>query len=731
METLKLSEVEQQCYGKLFSCCDTENAGYVSWNKASELFLASLLPFETLSKITDLCGVKRVGQFKRSQFYIALRLISAAQNGLPIELESFHSNVDLVLPSFSKFDEKDKRLQEQQQTLFSQYVLGTSNDGMNNINTYIQQQQAQLPPGAILPPPPANRGHTRTAPVSQPRSNNIFLNDVDNTSVLRPQLVSQVIPSGNQISSPEENSAPNCMTLTPQNSINNCESDSLIEKNWSGYSKSENQPSWMQLEEHHQLLSNEDDSSDRHSSDEENDPFILTEELRKYYTEHFKSLQSDVEGVIPGAAVKQFFEQSGLPTQELSKIWQHADVDRDGALSLEEFFVAMHLVVLRRNKIELPETLPQSLQPQSLKKSAGINLMTFLSFIFLVNSPSSPSSADTASLLKEKQWTKFNDSPVSSISSPSMKPVNFDFPSVAVEQDPKILHPVPVRLSPDQMISSSDEGQDIAKLRTVSEPIPYKPLQDPSSPTSCKSPKRIIDSSHFGPDSKIAPHPSQAIQRPTPRKPSAPGPGALPPPPSSQVTSPADTDESKNPASSYSGPSSTGGPFHSGPKKEPPPPPPPRPKRNHARSSSLDLNRLGKSAVGNPPAVPPRVSPGIGTPKKLVGQHSESEVSAIEPANFAQFSDMQQNSTNKNHEDLKEINDDSLDRRRHLSAPLLSTKAKETRDKKDLSAAIKAYRKQNSIQSRLNGELNQELSEIMEERIALEIQLERLKPFSS
>lgn len=30
-----------------------------------------------------------------------------------------------------------------------------------------------------------------------------------------------------------------------------------------------------------------------------------------------------------------------------------------------------------------------------------------------------------------------------------------------------------------------------------------------------------------------------------------------------------------------------------GPKKEPPPPPPPRPKHNHIRSSSLDLNRLG------------------------------------------------------------------------------------------------------------------------------------------
>lgn len=46
------------------------------------------------------------------------------------------------------------------------------------------------------------------------------------------------------------------------------------------------------------------------------------------------------------------------------------------------------------------------------------------------------------------------------------------------------------------------------------------------------------------------------------------------------------------------------------PKKEPPPPPPPRPYRTHARSSSLDLNKLGKSSsLAAPPAVPPRISP--------------------------------------------------------------------------------------------------------------------------
>lgn len=42
---------------------------------------------------------------------------------------------------------------------------------------------------------------------------------------------------------------------------------------------------------------------------------------------------------------------------------QLADVTKDGALSLAEFNVAMHLVVLRRNNIPLPDVLPPSLMP--------------------------------------------------------------------------------------------------------------------------------------------------------------------------------------------------------------------------------------------------------------------------------------------------------------------------------------------------------------------------------
>lgn len=39
-------------------------------------------------QVTDVCGAKRLGYFGTSQFYVALKLLAAAQSGLPIHLES-------------------------------------------------------------------------------------------------------------------------------------------------------------------------------------------------------------------------------------------------------------------------------------------------------------------------------------------------------------------------------------------------------------------------------------------------------------------------------------------------------------------------------------------------------------------------------------------------------------------------------------------------------------------
>lgn len=83
--------------------------------------------------------------------------------------------------------------------------------------------------------------------------------------------------------------------------------------------------------------------------------------MRDYYKTQFTQMQPDHDGLLAGSVARTFFEKSRLPVTELRRIWQMADVTRDGALSLQEFYVAMHLVVLRRNHISLPDSLPPSL----------------------------------------------------------------------------------------------------------------------------------------------------------------------------------------------------------------------------------------------------------------------------------------------------------------------------------------------------------------------------------
>lgn len=55
------------------------------------------------------------------------------------------------------------------------------------------------------------------------------------------------------------------------------------------------------------------------------------------------------------------------------------------------------------------------------------------------------------------------DSPTSSISSPGPKPVNFDFHKSAVEQDPKIYHPVPVRVTPEAPVAMGNTEDETCR----------------------------------------------------------------------------------------------------------------------------------------------------------------------------------------------------------------------------------------------------------------------------
>lgn len=375
----------------------------------------------------------------------------------------------------------------------------------------------------------------------------------------------------------------------------------------------------------------------------------------------------------------------------------------------------MHLIVLRRNNVPVPDALPGALVPRVDSRYSARQLTTDLldlgadmfssgtsaDFNFAPKTEPiiDPYDATTKAVVKKpderppsltppkveaqvnnKEWTKFVDSPTSSVSSPGPKPVNFDFHKSAVERDPKIFHPVAVRVTPDNNALPLE-----ADTRASTSPR----RDDFAHAFELASPKRL----HAQPPAEPPPNGAEikSIQRPQPRKPAKLG--ALPPPPA--------RDAHDEPAS-----------LPYAPKKEPPPPPPPRPLRNHARSSSLDLNRL-KGAPAPPPQPPPRASPSAAEPpRRLVNQRSEGEP-AFPPDAFAP--------REYDAEGFGYVRDD---------APKMHGAFEVYRKPRSCSPepSVRALAEQNAVLHRVCRALCAELADVTRDREALQVRLHQAAP---
>ncbi|ETE60497.1 EH domain-containing protein 4 [Ophiophagus hannah] len=86
------------------------------------------------------------------------------------------------------------------------------------------------------------------------------------------------------------------------------------------------------------------------------------------YDEIFYTL-SPVNGRISGANAKKDMLTSKLPNSVLGKIWKLADCDNDGMLDEEEFALAKHLIKIKLEGYELPNSLPIHLVPPSHRKN--------------------------------------------------------------------------------------------------------------------------------------------------------------------------------------------------------------------------------------------------------------------------------------------------------------------------------------------------------------------------
>ncbi|KAH0520359.1 RalBP1-associated Eps domain-containing protein 2 [Microtus ochrogaster] len=363
---LLLSESEQQCYSELFARCAGAASGgpgpgppeatrvapstaTAAAGPVADLFRASQLPPETLHQITELCGAKRVGYFGPTQFYVALKLIAAAQSGLPVRTESI--KCELPLPRFvmSKSDAEIRfgNAAELHGKKIQIPYLTTEKNSLKRMDDEDKQQETQSPTMSPLASPPSSPPHYQRVSLSHGYSKLR-----SGTEQMQPASYEARQPIGQPEGSSSE--GPGSKPLRRQASL--IRPQQLI---------ASLSPHWSATTPCH--FSGVERELQDNSTNYPDEPWRITEEQREYYVNQFRSLQPDPSSFISGSVAKNFFTKSKLSIPELSYIWELSDADCDGALTLPEFCAAFHLIVARKNGYPLPEGLPPTLQPEYLQ----------------------------------------------------------------------------------------------------------------------------------------------------------------------------------------------------------------------------------------------------------------------------------------------------------------------------------------------------------------------------
>ncbi|XP_074020408.1 ralBP1-associated Eps domain-containing protein 1 isoform X8 [Numenius arquata] len=704
MEGLTLSEAEQRYYCDLFSYCDTESTKKVASNgRVLELFRAAQLPNDVVMQIMELCGATRLGYFGRSQFYIALKLVAVAQSGLPLRVESLNTVKDLPLPRFVV----SKNEQE------SRHTALYSSDA-DNPASY----------SGVIPPPPGRiqvkKGSVSHDAVQQRTSTD----QQESTSpVVSPQQSPPTSPhtwrkhnrhpSGGNNERPLAGPGPFWAPFSEAQPGSSTSSDPI----WSGHSPPPHQENWVSFADTpptsallamhpasvqdqttvRTVASATTANEIRRQSSSYDDPWKITDEQRQYYVNQFKTIQPDLNGFIPGSAAKEFFTKSKLPILELSHIWELSDFDKDGALTLDEFCAAFHLVVARKNGYDLPEKLPESLMPKliDLEDSTEVGEQTGE-----VGYSSSPAEAPPSK-------------------SPSMPSLNQTWPELnQSSEDTAIVHPVPIRMTPSKIHMQEMElkrtGSDHANPTS---PLLVKPPDLPEENKMSSSVKFTAGNTVRQQQAGVVAYPPAVPPRPQPSQ--GAGPHVHRPVDAEGLIAHTSTSPQQIPEQPNFADFSQFEAFAvSGVSKEEEDEiethsevlqvEKPSDSASSLRGAKAD-GRVEDKAPANVPSSAGKGTTPLAPPPKPIRRRLKSE------------------------DELRPEAEEHTQKTGVIAAVLASQPSiprSVGKDKKAIQASIRRNKETNTVLARLNSELQQQLKDVLEERISLEVQLEQLRPFS-
>ncbi|ESO86648.1 hypothetical protein LOTGIDRAFT_235271 [Lottia gigantea] len=111
-------------------------------------------------------------------------------------------------------------------------------------------------------------------------------------------------------------------------------------------------------------------------------PWVVSAAEKLNYDAMFKRLDTDFDGLVSGAEIRDTFVKTGLNNTVLAHIWSLCDMGGVGKLNSEQFALAMFLVQQKLKGIEppsqlTPEMIPPSARPTSTADPAAFGVKSF------------------------------------------------------------------------------------------------------------------------------------------------------------------------------------------------------------------------------------------------------------------------------------------------------------------------------------------------------------------
>uniref|UniRef100_A0AAQ4S5P3 Epidermal growth factor receptor pathway substrate 15 n=1 Tax=Gasterosteus aculeatus aculeatus TaxID=481459 RepID=A0AAQ4S5P3_GASAC len=333
-------------YDKYYRQVDPTGSGRVAAADAALFLKRSGLADLVLGKIWDLADSERKGALNKQQFFIALRLVACAQNGLEVALRSL--NVALPPPQFNETSSPQLAGVASVDTLW--VVKPEEKIKFDSIF------ESLGPVGGILTGDKVKPVLLNSKLPVDVLGRVWELSDIDRDGMLDRDefsvamyLVYRAL-EGEHVpmslppplvppSKRKKPSLPPAMPLLP--------SPPSVKDSRSSHAGSRSLPHPPKPA-----------------------PWVVSAADKTKYDELFGKTDGDMDGLVSGPEVRDIFLKTGLPSATLARIWELCDIGDIGKLTREQFALALHLINQRLTKgLEPPQSLLPEMIPPSDRQS--------------------------------------------------------------------------------------------------------------------------------------------------------------------------------------------------------------------------------------------------------------------------------------------------------------------------------------------------------------------------